>query len=80
LSSNVRDTPGGMQLRNSRLRHIAIGVGRDVWHYSNFKEEVVIQSLDSFPNHYSGDTVMIYGDFVLGTLARHYGTSPHPTA
>ena len=74
-SSNLVQERSGLELRGSMTRHMGIGVGLTVWHYSNRRRKVMKQSIASFLSHFRGNTVMVYGDFVPGTLAAHYSMS-----
>jgi hypothetical protein len=62
-----------MSLGSSLTRHVGVGIGSHVWHFSNSRNRVVKQPGSEFLSHYSGDTVMVYGDLVPCTNPVPYG-------
>jgi hypothetical protein len=59
LSSNLNART--MTLGGSLTRHMGVGIGTHVWHFSNSLNRVVKQSSTEFLGHFRGNTVMIYG-------------------
>lgn len=47
-------------MTNVPRKHVGIGLGNTIWHYSNTKDEVVTTTPDRFIFHYSGQTNGLY--------------------
>ncbi len=67
--SNFTGSP--VRLRNVPRKHIGIGFGSQVWHYSNSANEVVKQPIHAFLQHYRNQTNAVWiGDIPAGARPR----------
>jgi hypothetical protein len=48
------------RMSNVPKKHIGIGIGDTIWHYSNTKDQVVTATPQAFRKHYSGQTNQLY--------------------
>lgn len=70
--ANFHGSPA--QLRNVPKKHIGIIVNGRVWHYSNSRDQVVVQILAEFIRHYPRQTNALWiGSFPLGAQPANYG-------
>lgn len=71
--------PAAVDLKAKRMsnvpkKHIGIGLGDTIWHYSNTKDQVVTATPDAFRKHYSGQTNQLYyGSFPASAAAATKG-------
>lgn len=51
---------GAHTMNNVPRKHVGIGLGNTIWHYSNTQDEVVTTTPELFIYHYSGQTNGLY--------------------
>lgn len=61
------------RMSNVPRKHVGIGIGNTIWHYSNTRDQVVKTTPDRFIYHYSGQTNGLYWGTMPGrsTPTRH---------
>ncbi|MEL6328570.1 MAG: hypothetical protein AAFR38_02820 [Planctomycetota bacterium] len=62
------------RMRNVPRKHIGIGFGGMVWHYSNTRDRVEKQPISAFLRHYRGQRNAVWmATAPAGARARHFG-------